>query len=50
MQAAIEAMLAAAIILIPLGVGMVQTGKVFAGLAVVIVGVGIIFLRSSMKA
>ena len=49
MDAAIEAMLAAAIAILPVGVGMIIAGNVIAGIAVVVVGVAIVFARGYVK-
>ena len=46
---AIESMLAAAVTIIPIGVAMISSGNVWPGLAVVVVGVAIVFARGYVK-
>ena len=49
MNKSIEAMLAGGMVLISTGTGLVATGEVWTGLAVTIVGVGVLFARGYMK-
>jgi len=49
MQSAIESILAASVMLSTTGGVLVTTGKVWEGLACIVVGAGLIFLRGYLK-